>query len=235
MKCKMEQLFAVEIEKLSKIDDQEFLVTDGVLPKPNEHMETDQLVVKKVDRSYGSSFRVDAVVFISDKKGYRNLGLLILASVFSDVKEVTLEIRHPASDIKKLVINTPGVDLERLTPGFHEKPYAFSYWVNDVDKHPWIHSEIPRFDLPLFSLTNDEDFVNTAEDWFNRDVIHGFGGNRASVLLAELLLNFGRNDVQMESVVLESDAGFRGVAPASAEASFFLAENDDWANEEFYG
>ena len=68
----------------------------------------------------------------------------------------------------------------------------------------------------------------------NRDVIKGFGNNRASILLAELLLNFGRKDEAMERVALEGDAGYRGVSPGSTEASFYLVENDGWAKEEFF-
>lgn len=194
MECDLKKMFEYYRKNLPPVDSEEpFITTDGSLPIPKDTYNTSSLIIKRKEHVYGS-FKVDDLWFIAKKSCYRHLGLLILSCIFSTKEQITINLRHPNSDVKRLKIISLNLDEENLTPGFHEKPFAHSYWAAEVDTHPWIYSGLSRLDLPSLSLTNDDDFLLSQEHWNNRDVINGFGNNRASTLLAELFLNIGRGE-----------------------------------------
>ena len=62
----------------------------------------------------------------------------------------------------------------------------------------------------------------------NRDTVIGFGNDKASVRLAELLLNAGLPQSQVVEYQLEDEGGFRGVGIHSAEATFYLPGSLGW-------
>jgi hypothetical protein len=71
-------------------------------------------------------------------------------------------------------------------------------------------------------------FVVSEGDWANRDTVMGFGNDDVSVRLADLLLNFGSPQNEINEVVLEGEGGFRGVGVHSAEAAFYLPGSLAW-------
>jgi hypothetical protein len=89
-------------------------------------------------------------------------------------------------------------------------------------KHPWLNFNFPPYDLPVLYLTNEKEMVTTSKDIEGRDVAVGFGGLEGSCRFAELLLNASRpSNCQLE-FALESELGFRGVGPGSAEITIWL-------------
>jgi hypothetical protein len=61
-----------------------------------------------------------------------------------------------------------------------------------------------------------------------RDTVFGFGSLAGTVRLAELMLDASRPDSAENEIDLEGDAGFRGVAPASAELKLILPGSVAW-------
>ena len=62
-------------------------------------------------------------------------------------------------------------------------------------------------------------------------MIVGFGSLQATVELAALLLDLSRPDPGTDEVDLEGEAGFGGVAPASAELKLILPASFAWSAE----
>lgn len=97
-------------------------------------------------------------------------------------------------------------------------------------KHPWA-GETNLADLPLLALTNIDDCSVTDEDWRERDTLRQESSDIGTARLAELLLNAGCSWNSRSEYDLEGDAGFRGVAPLSAEIRLFLPGSDGWRPE----
>lgn len=82
-------------------------------------------------------------------------------------------------------------------------------------------------DLPCFILTTLTD-VYREEAWSQRDTVRGFGGDRAMVRTADLLLNAGRPENEVLEYKLEGPGGFRSVGVHSAEVHLFLPGSLGW-------
>jgi YD repeat-containing protein len=146
-------------------------------------------------------------------------------------QKVHIKLTHPVSDIKNIVIYFEYKDLDEIEPGYNTRPYAFNYYPEETERHPWYSRHPDPDELPCFWLTNLEDCVITEEDWGNRDTILGFGSDVGSVRFAELLLNASRPQNTVNEYVLEGEAGFRGVGKLSAEARLFLPGSLGWNDE----
>ncbi|MFY9222376.1 MAG: hypothetical protein WAQ98_06900 [Blastocatellia bacterium] len=192
---------------------------------------TNSLCLKKGEHHYGS-YRNDQIYFHAYKNTYRCLGLLILAVIFSEnIDKVHLELTHPCSDIKHLIINYEHIPIDKLKDGYHTRPHAFVYFPEKEEKHPWLYRllfNLSVYDLPCINLTNREDTLITKTDWDNRDTLIGFGNDKGQVLFAELLLNVGCPDNVVEEYELEGEQGFRGVSPRSAEITLILPGHNYW-------
>ncbi len=231
MNCDIENIYSEILDHLPSEDGmEEVLISKGVLPVPKDIISTDLIAISKGIHEYGC-LNVDQLAFHANKRTYRGLGLLIFSVMFSNKSELTLNITHQKSSIKTIKIKFDKPKLKNVLPGFTSKPFAFSYWPSEIEKHPWLHSGHHETDLPYFLFTNKDDFCATQEDRNKRDIIEGFGSDIGCSLFAELLLNIGRNEEKKERIVLECDAGYRGVAPASAEIQLWIAENDDYSAE----
>jgi len=232
MRCDLERLFGKLAAKLPTSPDDEMRLSAATLPRPPARLSTDQLYIVKGFHEYHPSFRADMVDFHADKSTYRHLGLLILAVVFqAQAEEVQIELTHPASAIKLLAIESPLKGPDDIGAGYNTRPYVFSYWPGPTSRIPWV----PPADLshlPCFYLTNQEDCVGpTEEDRANRDTVRGFGTDKGSVRLAELLLNAGQPDNPVDEYNLEGDGGYRGVGYLSAEARFWLPGSFGWDSD----
>src|SRR5207248_6621048 len=93
---------------------------------------------------------------------------------------------------------------------------------------PWMY-DCCTHDLPLLALSNEEDCVGpTEEDWRARDTVRVWASSPGILRFAELLLNAGCSWNPVRDYSLEGDAGYRGVAPMSAELRIFLPGSDGW-------
>lgn len=236
MRDELEQLFGQLAQTIPASLDDTFLFSAQIFPDFPNTIEAPMLVVQKGLHYYGGSFRADQLHFQAFKNTYRQLGLLILACLFQpELPDTQLKLTHPASEIKSLAI--VNLQKNRPYPGeYRTLPYQFSYLPQEAQKHPWYD----RYDvlcnpshLPCFLLTNNQDASVTEEEWRQRDIVQGFGSDRGSVLLAELLLNISRNENTVDEYELEGEAGFRGVGPGSAEVRLWLPGSLGW-NSRFF-
>jgi hypothetical protein len=153
------------------------------------------------------------------------LGLAILAVVFCpDLPELTIKLDHSDSEIKAVKIRYSG-STGRSQFDYVTEPRSFEYYPDEVAESPWKDQKAADFKWwPDFWLTYSG--ADSWNHWEDRDQIEGFGGDDASVLLAALLLNFGRDDNRQTVVTLESPVGYGGVSKLSAEVQFRIPESD---------
>lgn len=228
MACELQSLFGESAATTPTAEDESRVFTAGTLPAAPPRLVTDELYIKKCAHEYMYGYEVDMLHFHARKETYRLLGLLFLAVVFdTGPKAVSLELSHPASDIKHLLIENELAPPEELSAGYYSRPHAFVYWPEEMDRHPFDRCADP-LDLPCFGLTNLEDFLYTEEHRRARDAVHCIGTDRANVLFAELLLNAGRPESVSDEYVLEGEGGFRGVGRYSAEVALYLPGHLAW-------
>ncbi len=203
-----------------------------LLPLPPRDMVTDRLIIAKTTHNYDSHWQTEALHVQAHKETYRQLGLLILAVVFHETPaQVHLTLTHPVSDIKHLIVEFEY--LHEARGGYITRPYAFTYTPEMTERHPWYYRpwDSRPLDLPTFFLTNREGLITKPEEWGQRDTVHGFGSDNASVLFAELLLNASNPNNVVNEYQLEGEGGFRGVGPQSAEVALFFPGSLGWTDD----
>ncbi|MBK9586394.1 MAG: hypothetical protein KA099_10290 [Alphaproteobacteria bacterium] len=219
-------------EKLPKDENDEgFGFTGFTLTQLPDTLESRSIVIKRGLINYNGSWRTDSLQVYATKDEYEALGI-IAACVLLSPKNDRLEIRltHPQSDIRSLVIEFPHVKVDEGYPhGLYLTPTLFEYYAMSVKRYPWLDDRVfdPR-GFPLFELSNQERCPITDDDWRNRDVIYGFGSADGTARLVQLFLDMSRPGCNVSEFALESDAGFRGVAPSSSEIRFWLPGGDGW-------
>lgn len=239
MTCDLERLFAELGAQLPTTTDEEVALTSASLPRPPAHLATDHLYIEKGVHEYDECFRADVIVFHAHKAAYRQLGLLILAVVFHNLPDpVEIALTHPASAIKRLVIESPFKGPDDIGSGYNTRPYVFSYSPEATTRYPWPYPLTPP-ELPCFYLTNSEYVpgLTVDEQWAVRDTVRGFGTDIGSARLAELLLNASQPSNPVNEYVFEGDGGNRQVGYLSAEAHLWLPGSvgwnpDQWSDEQ---
>ena len=202
--------------------------TVQTLPLPPQSLVTDRIHIRKARHDYGGYYLADSLWIQAEKEVYRQWGLLILATLFHpDQPSVTLQLTHPTSDIKRIRMLNP-TSVEPTAPGYHTRPYAFTYYAEEPRRPLWQYPHPSVWDLPSFHLTTENEMPITDADWRERDTIVGFGGDVACVRLAELLLNIGIAENTAVEYVLEGDGGYRAVGIHSVEIRFFLPGSLGW-------
>jgi hypothetical protein len=97
------------------------------------------------------------------------------------------------------------------------KPFALRYFPAETERHPWL-GDCCTHDLPRFALSNAEfSLAGTEREWLERDTVWISEFGRGEFRFSELLLNAGCSWNPVREYELEGDAGYRGVAPRSAE------------------
>jgi hypothetical protein len=232
--CDLRRCYGPRAASLPATDDpdEEELVAfhRGNLPAPPPELRTDRIAVKKGWHGYGGSYLVEnAWVFLS-RPAARELGTFLLACLFhGPPHDVWLRLDDPTSEIRQLCIpayslDVPPEELPFLVPG------ALRYHATQPDKYPWMHDHVDPGELPNVALTNAEDMVVTEEERRNRDTLRLESGYEGMRRLGTLLLDAGHPHFPGDRYALESEAGFRGVGPASIEITFIL--DDDRADDE---
>ena len=207
----------------------DFVFSRENVPPPEPELATDRIVVKKTPRDYNSHYRVDFLQVFADRITYRRLACWILANLFHpEPVQSTLRLVHPASEIRTVIARFEHPALADPPLGYSTLPFAVHYFPAVFSKHPWLDDKVDVWDLPLFQFTNRKEATLTEADWAGRDTLIGFGSGDAFARLAELLLNAGCPWNEVLEMDLESEAGFRGVAPRSAEIRFVLPGAFPW-------
>lgn len=225
MTCDLEALFGDVAKRLPETEDAApgyVVFNETSFSAPPEHLSTDRLTLR-----WGYCFQdgwspIDNVSFEADQATYRNLGLLIFATVFNpQPRRTVIEFAHQQGNIRKLVLEPvwdPGSEIDGLVM----RPLQFKYYPELPTLHPWANTTLGRWDMPRLYLINDKDFVANHEHVQSRDVAVGFGNVEATSLFAELLLNVSLPQFDEKEVALEGERGFGGVAPGSAEITLWL-------------
>lgn len=229
--CDLACIFRRLERGIPTVEEREFLFKQHSFPRLKTQLVTDGLLITKGLCDYGRDYRVERLHFQAHKKTYRYLGLLILSVVFRGLRRVSLNLAHPKSDVRQLIIES---DWANSSSNLQFRPKKFSYRPEPAKKHPWYPWEsngISVWDLPRFNLSNRKGGSITEDDWKNRDTVYGLGNDRAALMFAEMLLNIGRPQSRLNEAVLESERGYRGVGPASVEVSLHLPGGFGWFAE----
>lgn len=201
------------------------------LPEPPAQLLTDRLVIRRGFHDYGN-FRVDYPQWYADKETYGRLGLLVLASVFHPhAADVTVSLVHRESEIDQLALRAEHPAYFYGLPDLKIALLEYSYCPTIPRRHPWVLDDIHPDDLPFFDLTNHQDIALTEDERAARNLLRGCGSVVAAVRFGSLLLDLSRPQSTTTEIALEGDAGFRGVARASAEVRLWLPGADgfvDW-------
>jgi hypothetical protein len=199
--------------------------TASTIPPLPQPLTCSGLVIEPGSHDY-DTWRIDYPQWSAEKSTYSALGLAILGTLFHRQSTVSIRLTSSSSRIKALVIEAPAV--VDFGTGLQLVATGLEYGVTALTRHPWVCNDVSPDELPWIKLTNMQDFVITDEQRAQRDCVHGFGSLLGSARFARLLLDFSRPTNQTLEVALESEAGFRGVAPASAELRLWLPGADYW-------
>jgi hypothetical protein len=206
----------------------EFVFHQQVLAVPPVSLSTDRIVIRKAEHDYNSCYRADGLWMFLSAPTCRELGLFLLACGFhGPAQTTTLTLSHPESDIRRIVVTAGEVTFADLPSGLTMKPFALHYFVAETEGHPWLH-DCCSHDLPLFALSNEQGSIATDAQWRARDTIWIEKFSRGEFRFAELLLNAGCCWNTVREYSMEGDAGYRGVAPMSAEMRIFLPGSHAW-------
>ena len=211
----------------------DFVFHAGVLPVPPANLSSDRIVIRKGTHDYNSWYRADALWMELGPRKCRELGVFLLACAFHGPGErATLTLDHPGSAIHRIVIERDQSDLDDCPLGLSTVPLALRYLPAETKCHPWVGEDVSKYDLPRLALSNAGDCVGASvEDWHSRDTVWISARHPGTFRLAELLLNAGCSWNAVREYSLEGDAGYRGVAPMSAELRIFLPGSDGWIHE----
>lgn len=224
--------------------DEGFTLSAQVLPQPLPVLQTSRIVGIRHAHQYNESYPVELIDLYTDKETCRALGLLIFATLFhSEPATVRIDLTHetdervlasmgadPWTTPRYLMIEYGHLNEEEVSPGrLWQKPTYFSHWPEEPHKHPWVYAgrtpPADPYDLPAANLTNLDRLTGPCDV---RDTLAGFGSVQGTAALAELLLNISEPSVSQNEYALESEVGFRGVAPGSVELRLFLPGSIVW-------
>jgi len=234
-RCDLDSLYGETLRHLVTLEDPHddgITLSRDTLAVPPTHLETSRLVIAKTHHDYNSWYRADAVHIHLSHWTARLLGLHLVACILHRPGRSELFLSHPLSAIRRIVVSEGPVDAADPPFGLTSVPSLFRYNFEPVARHPWSREPVPICDLPLLALTNEADLIISEQDWATRNTLLIASTTAGNVRLAELLLNAGSRlnpEVEFE---LEGDAGFRGVAPMSAEVLLVLPGSIAWLHDD---
>ncbi len=191
--------------------DEETVLSAADLRKPPATLTCGSLVMKPGAHGYGHAL-FDVIHVQAPRETYRHLGVLLLATVFHRT-QVEIVLTHEHSTVKSFVLEEAWI--VSRPKGYAVQPESFTYWPEERKRHPWMH--VDPNDMP--KLNFDRDVANSVAD--TAKVIDS-SCDRGRILLGELLLDVGRKETVLDEYHLESECGYRGVGPGSAEVSIWL-------------
>jgi hypothetical protein len=213
------------LQLLPEDPDESVVFTPADVPELPESLTCGDLVIKRGFHDY-DTWRVDYPQWSGSPEVFGALGLATLGVMLLRRESVIIHLTSTHSEVKSVTILQPPA-LDHGT-GLEVHPTRFHYAISEVARHPWTAYPPAPDELPWFKLTNAEDFVVTDEHRAARDRLDGFGGAAGSARFARLLLDLSRPANRTFEVALECEAGFRGVAPASAEVRLWLPGGVYW-------
>jgi hypothetical protein len=221
--------------KLPVREDESLVFTVDSVGIPDGAITSDTLVLQKGLHIYSDSVRLEVVHFFAPKETYRQLGMLIMAGVFSSrFPELSVELEHERSELTRLLFGWDKTCSGSIGPGYASRPFSFKYYPEvPTGRHPLHDERLYLRDLPSVAITNEEEMCATRdEEYAKRRVVSGFGGPEGASRFAELLLNIGLPETKQDEFHLEGYPGFYSVSVFSAEIALWLPGSFGWENQE---
>jgi hypothetical protein len=200
----------------------------GSLPGPPTDLTSARVCIAAGSHGY-DALSVDLIDISAQRETYRALGLFILASLLAPgPNRFVLRLTHPASQVRRLVVDTM---YRQLNDGSGLRTEASGAVYFPMRRQRLVAEDrfIPGDELPHVFLTDVEEMVG--RDWPGdpvRDTVVGFASDRGAYTLAELLLDVSQAWNEEVEYVLEGPYGFGGVAPTSAEIRLWLPGSFGW-------
>ncbi len=163
----------------------------------------------------------------------RNLGLAVLKVVFSNaVSEMIINLLHVNNDICKIIIRHNGKDEDQFLRGYKSRPLCYKFEENpNIVTYYYSKDYYPRNQLPVVHLTNSKGYIESEEDWFDRDIAIVEGSAKSMIVLADFLLNISQDTTAHKEFYLDSDENLGGVGPTSTELCFIISEDVEEEDE----
>ena len=215
----MKDLYKNLINKFPNHNEDKFVFNLDHLPKLESNVvEIKEIIIEKHWHYYNDFHRIEMLDFSAEKEIYSTIGCLILDYLFHK-KDIEINLTNENSIIKKIRIGDKSNYFEKHFGLIHENK-AFNYWPAEI-KHHNPFQDLAIF--PNFNLTNDDDkSMITEEDWASRNCLQISGNDEVLATLAELFLNFGHKQNDIDEIALESAVGYGGVSAGSVEVRFWL-------------
>jgi len=217
----LQTVFGPLADSLPTDQERGFITLDEAnLPVPPATLATARLCITFGHHFYNDT-PVDALTFEIDRPTSAQLGLLILASIFHrEPSRTALHLTHPRSSITRVLMDYDWDDKDGI--GYLSRPLRFNYYPAPKSRHPWNHTGLTPTDLPVITLTNEDEMITGSEQLSTRNTAVGFGHAQAAALFAELLLDASLPSSETLEYELEGELGFRGVGVGSAEITIWL-------------
>lgn len=109
MQCGLSQVFGAIASRVPEgpLGEADFVFRREDLPRPPAELRTDSIVVQRTTHDYNSWYRADALWIYLGRRKARELGVFLLACMFSVHEEDTLLLLdHPQSHIRRIVVST---------------------------------------------------------------------------------------------------------------------------------
>ncbi len=213
-----------EPDESEENEDGDILFNADNLPRPPAELRTSRLAMQRGFHDY-SSTPYESLSLYADKRTLRLLGLLILAKLFhEEPAHVGLQLGMPGDGEASGAIRRLILDYHSYEPPFYgyvTKPHRFRYLPGRPDKHPWFRSQLMPLHMPILYVTGESWDVGRVPGE-KLDTAVGFGTDQGHVHFAELLLDASMPGNTRDEYALESESGFRGVGPGSAEIQIYL-------------
>jgi hypothetical protein len=193
---------------------------------------SESIFIRKTFHDYNSWYRADRLLIFLESHVSRELAVFLLACVFHEPERTVLELPQAHSDIRRIIHRSLKHEPDDPPVGLSLRPVAFRYFPRATEKHPWLDEREPN-NLPLLALSDADEFAYTEAEWQGRDTVFLESSYSGTVRLAELLLNAGCSWNDVREYELEGDAGFRGVAPMSAELQIILPGSFPWGSHPY--
>jgi hypothetical protein len=239
----LSELYGELASQLPRQEGEELLLSRDNIPRPPNEVTTTRFWFRSPAFKFYDNYPVPRADLCIDKKGCALLALLILARVLYPEPEA-IDVHLTRHDMQ--------LDLLRLRvaddwPDYRCIPESFTYVAEPLLStnseesggshiiHPrWTENAVPPRELPMVEITTrDELGTVDGRSWpEGYDTVVAFGSDRASVRMAELLMNLAREDHVIDEVQLWSLLYYRSVAVGSAELVIWLPDGIGFIDED---
>lgn len=224
-KCDLQEFFE-KLDKRLSASSGSMTLRSQDFPSVPAVISSQAITARKTYKYIDDCYRLDVVHFLAAQETYRYFGLAILAVVFCPaLPELQIRLDDQETQVRLIKVQYGGTT-PRAVLGYLTMPHSFKYVPSDVSENPWLGRRVLETGWPEFLLISSGS--KPTENWEGRDTIQGFGGDDPAVMVASLMLDFGRKENDQLLVKLETPVGYGGVSNLSPEIHFHLPGSESW-------